>query len=227
MTADDLDWVVEVTRQRRESLGPHAPRFWCPAEDATERHRAFMAYLIEEPEALSVRSHNGYLIARNRGPVWLVDDAVVTEHGAWAADGVRLLRHAQVHCGALRFVVPVFETSRMEAGLSVGLAPVEQWWHRDLDAVGQGADDADEDPSVIVEGAKGRLVPAPPVYSPGGPVLLVTEVDAIVSLRRIEAMAAMRGARVSVVTQTPSDASLATLLSEAGYVLTTAFCEGR
>ena len=186
-----------------------------------------MDHLIEEPEALSVRSQNGYLVALNRGAVWLVDDAVVTKDGNWSTDGVQLLQHAQEHCGALRFVVPVFETSRMDAGLSAGLAPVEHWWHRDLESVGQAADDADEDPSVIVEGAKGRLVPAPPVYSPGGPVLLVTEVDAMVSLRRIEAKAAMRGAPVSVVTQNPNDASLATLLSDAGYVLTTAFCEGR
>jgi hypothetical protein len=69
-------------------------------------------------------------------------------------------------------------------------------------------------------------VPAPPVYNPGGPVLLVTEVESAGSLRRIETEAARRGAPVSVVTQEPNDVGLANLLAEAGYTLTTVFCEG-
>lgn len=228
----DLDWVVEVTRRRRESLVQHAPRFWRPAQDATQQHEAFLASLIEEPQAFTVRSDNGYLIALSRKSVWLVDDAVVTEAGDWMTDGVRLLRYAQERCGALRFVVPVFETRRMKAAIRLGLAAVEHWWHRDLPGGGQAIEQAIEqeggkDPTVIVEGAAGRLVPAPPVYSPGGPVLLMTEVESVVSLNRIETEAARRGAYVSVVTQEPTDVGLATLLSEAGYTLTTAFCESR
>ena len=229
LTYADVGWVVEVTRRRRESLVQHAPRFWRPAKDATEKHEAFLAHLVAEPAAaFAVRSDNGYLIALSRESVWLVDDAVVTDAGDWMTDGVRLLRYAQEHCGPLRFVVPVFETRRMEAAIRVGLTSVEHWWHRDLPHRGPVVErEGGDDPAVILEGAVGRLVPAPPIYSPGGPVLLVTEVESAASLGRIETEAARRGAPVSVVTQDPTDVGLATILTEAGYALTTAFCEGR
>jgi hypothetical protein len=222
----DLDWVVDVTRRRRESLVPHAPRFWRPATDATERHRAFLGHLIDEPDAFTVRTDPGYVIAQRRGSVWLVDDAVVTEAGDWLTDGAQLLRHTQEHCGALRLVVPVFETRRMEAASRVGLTPLEHWWHRDLpDVVATVEAEHSEDPTIRVEGAAGRLVPAPPVYDPGGPVLLVAAVESASALSRIETEASRRGAPVSVVSQVPSDVRLAALLTAAGYVLTTAFCE--
>lgn len=223
MAEGDVDWVVDLARQRRESLVPHAPRFWRPAADATARHRAFLADLVADRDVLSVRSQHGFLIALRQGPRWLVDDAVVTPRGDWADDGVRLLRHAQEQGGPLRFVVPVFEADRMAAGRSVGLAPVEHWWHRDLAPPATAA--AGADPLVVVDGARGRLVTAPPVYDPGGPVLLVTEAAGIDSLGRIESEASTRGAAVSVVSQEPDDERLAALLTEAGYVLTTAFCE--
>lgn len=202
----------------------HAPRFWRPAQDATDRHRNHLARLIADPDVVAVRSQHGFLFALDHGSTWLVDDAVVSEDGTWAEDGVLLLREVQQRCGSVRLVVPVFETDRMEAGLSVGLRPVEHWWHRDLDPPGTLVE-AGDDPAVAVEGAEGRLVTAPPVYDPGGPVLLVSELRDVPSLDRIEAEAGGRGATVSVLTQQPGDVGLATVLAGAGYVLTTAFCE--
>lgn len=228
LTVADLGWVVDVTRRRRESLVQHAPRFWRPAMDATEKHEAFLADLVAEPEVFAVRSDHGYLIALSRESVWLVDDAVVTDAGDWMTDGVRLLRYAQEHCGPLRLVVPVCEARRMEAASQVGLTPVEHWWYRDLPDRGRVVErEGGHDPAVIVEGAVGRLVPAPPIYDPGGPVLLVTEVESAASLGRLETEAARRGASVSVVTQDPTDVGLASILTDAGYALTTAFCERR
>ncbi len=235
MTGDDLDWLVATTRARRESLVPHAPRFWRPAADAAARHRDFLAHLLENPAVLSVRTPGGYLIAFERGPVWIVDDLAVTAEGGWAHDGVTLLRHAQQACGALRVVVPVAEVGRYDAARTVGLRAVEQWWHRDLPAPAP-----DPDPDTVagppddettlavggaVGGAAGRLVPAPPVYDPGGPLLLVTEPGSGAALAALEAAAALRGATVSVVTHDPADGARADLLTGAGYTLTTAFCE--
>ena len=85
-------------------------------------------------ERRAARVSNGYLIALDRGPVWLADDAVVTSDGDWGVRGVRLLGYAQARCGALRFVVPVFESRRIDAARIVGLRPVEHRWHRALDA---------------------------------------------------------------------------------------------
>jgi len=228
LTVADLDWVVGVTRRRRESLVRHAPRLWRPAHDATRKHAAFLGSLIGDPATLSIHNDKAFLIAVRQGSVWLVDDAAVTEDGDWMIDGVRLLRHAQERCGALRLVVPMFESRRMAAAVRVGLAAVEHWWHRDLPGERPaGAQQGGSGSTVTVDGAAGRLVPAPPVYNPGGPVLLVTDVPSAASLSRIEAEAARRGAPVSVVTQEPADVELASLLSQGGYTLTTAFCESR
>lgn len=223
MTEQDLRWLVEAARGRRESLVSYAPRFWNPAPDATAKHRSYLAGLIEDPNVLTVRTSNGYLIASEQGPTWLVDDAHVTDAGDWRVEGAQLLRHAQDRHGALRFVAPTCEPSRMDAARAVGLRPVEYWWHRDLDPVRRAA--VRDDPEVLVDGAAGRLVDAPPVYDPGGPVLLVSEVDDLGALRRIETSGAELGATVSVVRQASDDVLLAGLLTQAGYVLTTAFCE--
>jgi len=80
-------------------------------------------------------------------------------------------------------------------------------------------------PSWPSTGALGRLVRAPPVYDPGGPVLLVASVDSPAALARIEEAATARGATVSVVSQRPDDGDLAALLRVAGHVRTTYFCE--
>ena len=226
----DLDWVVEITRARREALTPHAPRFWRPAVDATERHRDFLAHLIEDPDSLGVRTDHGYLLAVDRGDHLLVDDFVVAPDEHWPTEGIALLQHARRRRpGRLRVVVPAVEQARLEAVQAVGLTRVETWWHRDLDGAdpapsGEGPDD--EAAAVEVDGARGVLTPPPPVYDPGGPVLLVTDLESIDALARIEEVAAARGARVSVVsTARSADRDVATLLQCAGYVVTTHFCE--
>ncbi|WP_341927140.1 hypothetical protein [Nocardioides psychrotolerans] len=221
LTQADLDWAVDLTRTRRERLEGHAPRFWRAAADATERHRAFLSHLIDDAATLSVRSEHGFLIGMNPGPYLLVDDMAVEPAEHWASEGVALLRHASA-LGPIRFVVPGFESERLDAALDLGLEPDDIWWHRDLEPF-TGLNVVSEDKSVSVEGAEGRLVPAPPVYDPGGPVLLVTSVVSPEALRRVEQSAARRGARVSVVPQPPADTALATLLNHAGYTLTTFF----
>lgn len=228
MTGADLDWLVAATRARREALVPHAPRFWRPAADATTRQAAFLAHLLESPAVLSVRTPGGYLIAFQRGPVRVVDDLDVTPQGSWTRDGVALLRHAQRVHGALRVVVPVAEVERYDAVRSLGLRAVEHWWHRDLPAPasdGSTQEPAVGDPAMSVEQASGRLVAAPPVYDPGGPLLVVTEAASGSALGALETAAARRGARVAVATQDPADPARGDLLTAAGYTLTTAFCE--
>jgi hypothetical protein len=69
----------------------------------------------------------------------------------------------------------------------------------------------------------GKLVPAPPVYAPGGPVLLVTRLPAALALAAIERAAAARGATVSVVAVRAGERG--DLLEEAGYRRTTDYYE--
>lgn len=223
LTDQDVDWVVAETSERRRSLVRHAPRFWNPAADAMQRHREFLAQLISDPDVVSLRTDHAYLIAVRRGQLWLVDDMVVTPPERWGTEGVELLGAVLGLCERIRFVVPAFESHRLDAARSVGLLPAECWWHRDIGPSEESG--ITEDSTLRVDGAEGRLVPAPPVYDPGGPVLLVTDVESASALRDIETLASSRGSRVSVVSQEPADAARATLLTEAGYVLTTVFFE--
>jgi hypothetical protein len=223
LTAADLDWVVESAAARRETLAPHAPRFWRPAADATARHREFLGRLVDDPAALTLRTDHGYVMALGDGTRRVVDDMAVAGD-AWPDEGAALLQAVLDATAVVRFVAPVAEPERRTTAEALGLRPVETWWHHDLPLVqvrGEG-----ERVELSTVGARGRLVPAPPIYSPGGPVLLVAEVETAAALGAIEAEAAERGATVAVVTQRRDDLMRELLLVEAGYLRTTDFLEG-
>lgn len=222
LTADDLDWVVEIARVRREQLAVHAPRFWRPASDATARHRAFLTHLVADPATLTMRTDHGFIVAVGDTSRRVVDDLVVADD-AWPDEGTALLRHVIAATTTVRVVVPVHEERRRTAVESLGLAPTETWWHRDLPLVQVRGDGGKVQLSTV--GASGQLVSAPPVYNPGGSVLLVTEVGSGEALAAIEGEAAERGATVAVVTQRAADLMRELIVIEAGYLRTTTFFE--
>lgn len=222
LTDADLDWVVETARARREQLAVHAPRFWRPASDATARHRAFLAHLVADPATVAVRTDHGFVLAVGDATRRVVDDLVVAE-GAWLDEGAALLQHVLAQTATVRVVVPDHEERRRTTVESLGLTAREVWWHRDLPLVQVRGDGGKVQLSTA--GASGRLVPAPPVYNPGGSVLLVTEVATAEALAALEDEAAERGATVSVVTQRPDDLMRELLLVDAGHARTTTFFE--
>lgn len=244
----DLEWVVDVAAARRARLVPYAPRFWHPAPGARAAHTEFLGGLIDSPEVLAVRTAHGFLFGLPRDGQLLVDDLALSVDEYWPTEGEALLRRA-AQDGPLRVVCPVPEEARRAAATSVGLSVVETWWHRELDADGlqpgranpdlpepepepePGADaDRDgestaEDAQLRVAGAEGRLVPAPPIYAPGGPVLLVNSMDSRAALHELERLAAWRGARVAVVSLPPEDGTKAAAVKRAGYRRTTDFLQ--
>jgi len=118
----------------------------------------------------------------------------------------------------LRFVCPVPEPGRAALAAHLRLTCVETWWHRDLPH--RSTRSAGQESRWV------RLVPAPPIYAPGGPVLLVTGFRGRRALAEMEEEAAASGATVSVVTQAPGDCVREELLSSAGYRRTCDFYEG-
>ncbi|WP_167736737.1 hypothetical protein [Nocardioides sp. 1609] len=223
LTHADLDWAVEAARARRAALAPHAPRFWRPAADATERHRAFLAHLVDDAATLTLRTDHGYVVAVPGERRRVVDDLVVSGP-AWESEGTALLGAVLDAGQPVRLAAPAAEPERKACAEALGLTVTEVWWHRDLPLVqvrGEGGKVRLDAP-----GASGTLVPAPPVHDPGGSVLLVTSVDTAAALAAVEAEAAERGATVSVVTQRPDDLMRELLLVEAGHRVTTYFLEG-
>ena len=224
LTKSDLTWVVDLAAARRQRIVPFVPRFWNPAPNAGELHLAFLGSLIDSPEVLSIRTDQGFLFGMPRNDLVFVDDMALEDDSNWPTDGQALLLRAG-ETSRVRFVCPVSEEPRTSTASAVGLVNAESWWHRNLEPATDRSSEA-EDPVLIVDGAEGRLVPAPPVYAPGGPVLLVTQVASPDSLTGIERAAARRGACVSVVTHQPGDEHMAELLTSAGYKRTTDYYEG-
>jgi hypothetical protein len=222
LVADDLDWVVDLAARRGEERQSVAPRFWRRAPDARHVHARYLGSLIEDPAVPAMRTDHVFAFGVHRPGILLVDDMAADRADRWATEGAALLRRL-VGERRVRFVCPVHEPDRAVLAVELGLRCAETWWHRDLvepPAVLQ------TDESLQVRGAQGRLVGAPPVYAPGGPVLFVTELSDRRALIEMEQQGASRGAAVSVVTQAPEDGVREELLLAAGYRRTCDFYEG-
>lgn len=224
LTADDLDWVSDLARRRRTALEPHAPRFWRPAADAHRRHRTFLAHLIEDDATIGLRTGRGFLLALHREGSRFVDDMAMDGDDAWVSDGVALLRELLASTPRVRLSAPVPEEARQAAASEVGMVRRECWWHRDLRPFPQLMP-AEHTGRLDVAGARAELVPAPPVYDPGGPVLLVSGILADAAVTDAEREAERRGAAVAVVSTHAGDDRYDRLLTDAGYRRTTWFYE--
>ncbi len=213
LTAEDLDWAVDELGRRRAALVPYAPVFWRPAEGGRAAHRRFLGPLLDRG-GLGFRTDTGLLVAAPRPGGWTVDDLVVPA-GGWSTTGQELwTAFATRASGSVRVVCPVPEPDRAGFARAQGLALAASWWHRDVPSAGRPADGLE--PSV--DGAESRLVTAPPVYDPGGPVLYLAEVsDAARALPSAAGEAARLGCPVVVVNQPAADRALAEALAASGY----------
>ncbi|PZS22217.1 MAG: hypothetical protein DLM61_26250 [Pseudonocardiales bacterium] len=81
-----------------------------------------------------------------------------------------------------------------------GLRLAEQWWVKPLETTGPGAAPGRTSGTSF----SGILGPAPPVYDPGGPVLLADRVTDDVDLTVMEREAAALGAVLAVVPTKPA-----------------------
>jgi hypothetical protein len=222
LIVDDLDWVVDLAAQRAEQRQNFAPRFWRRASDARSAHARHLHALIEQGVAAAFRTDRMFAFAVPGPEFVLVDDAAAECDESWATQGPALFRRL-IGESRVRFVCPVPEADRAALAAELGLRRAETWWHRDL--YPPSADSRDAGP-VQVRGARGRLVTAPPVYAPGGPVLLVTEFHDRRALDEVEREAVRRGAVVSVVALFTEDATREEVLLARGYRRTCDFYEG-
>lgn len=166
----------------------------------------------------SLRTDHGFVFAAPRGELLDVDDMALDDDDLWPDDGSALLRSV-VERGDLRFVCPVPEPVRRQTAIDLGMVLAESWWHRDLAST--SSDTAGSGAVIEVQGASGRLVEAPPVYAPGGHLLLTFDVESARALTAIEVAASAGGAVVTVVPHKPGQPT--DLLTNAGYKRTTDF----
>jgi hypothetical protein len=225
LTAQDATWAAELMEQRRQLYASYSPVFWRPAEDATGLHARFLRRQIASPANVALRTDHGFIIGQRQAGEGFVDDFAVDADGSWETDGADLLDAmwqrlaGETGFEALRVVTAHADEdkSRMLSSLSLELA--SQWWVRELDPEappapepkptpeGQPADAPAGTPRPATRvggtGFSGTLGPAPPVYDPGGPVLLVGRLAPEADLAVIEVEAAAIGAVLLVVPVVP------------------------
>jgi hypothetical protein len=224
MTDSDLEWAVDLLTCRREKLVPFAPVYWAPAPDAVDRHRVFLRGHLngEIAGAIGIRTDHAVLFGLTRPDDSLVlDDVAVTNESYWDPDGRALILAAAGGSSKVRLVCPTPEYARRACGESLGLSAVEAWWHRELVPTGHSALGALE-----VPGAEVRLVDAPRIYAPGGPIAFVAGFDDEGSLEAAEAVGAAHGAVLSVVSQQAGAEQQERILSARQYVRHCEFLEG-
>jgi hypothetical protein len=207
MAAADVTWAARVMDQRRQLYARYSPVFWRPARDAISLHTRFLASQMAAPRTIALRSDGGLLIAELRGPEVLIDDFAVTGEGRWPADGARLLAAAWEQAAAAgartaRVVTAAADGPKVALLVSAGLVPASRWWVKPVTPTGPPARAG----RVQGTGFAGRLGPAPPVYAPGGPVLLADDLPGRASLAAVEAGAAAAGAVLVIVPAAPGAA---------------------
>lgn len=115
----------------------------------------------------------------------------------------------------VRFVCPVPEPDRAGFAESAGLELTESWWHIEVPLSGQPGPGRDPQ----VPGATALVLPAPPVYDPGGPILFLPSItDASTALPAASAEAEVLACPLVVVAAPASDHALALALDAEGYI---------
>ena len=212
LTVDDVGWAVRVLAERRDALRPFAPVYWRQAADSKRQHADFMAYVLGDGGGFGFRSDDGLMVATPARVGWTVDDAWVPPD-TWDSDGLDLWRAttSRIAGEQVRFVCPVPEAERREFALERGLDLATSWWHLDVTAVSPGSGVPSLDRADV------RLVDAPPIYDPGGPITFVTAVTDHAALVAAPGEARLCGSPLVVVDQPAADEALARALDEGGY----------
>jgi GNAT superfamily N-acetyltransferase len=151
-THDDVEEIAALADVRRAEYELRQPLFWRRAENALDRHRAYLHGLVDAADRL-------FLVARHAGrlsgfvlgrlvpapPVYepggltcLVDDFAVAVPDTWPTLGLDLL-HALAERARDRGVVQVVvvtgrdDEAKRKAMESAGLAVASEWWVGSID----------------------------------------------------------------------------------------------
>jgi ribosomal protein S18 acetylase RimI-like enzyme len=198
---DDARWAAEIMERRRQVYAGFSPVFWRPARGVVDLHARFIRRLVADGTNVCLRADHGFVIGQARPPECFVDDFAVDDAGTWEGTGRELLdelwrRMASDAITSVRVVTAKADHDKVAMLRAAGLTLAEQWWVRPLPARPAGTEAA---PGwVRGPGFSGLLGPAPPVYDPGGPVLLVERLDGD-DIEAIEEKATTMGAVLAIV----------------------------
>jgi len=203
LSSDDVAWAADLMEDRRQLYAMYSPVFWHPASGVTGLHARFLNRQLASDTNVGLRTDHGFVIGQLRGAEGFVDDFAIDADGTWSDDGAALLmaawdKLASAGATVLRVVTARADEAKVQMLCDLSLRLVEEWWVKPLRAVSPATTSGRVDGSVF----SGILGPAPPVYDPGGPVLLADRLDDGADLGVVEHEAPAMGA-VLVVVPTP------------------------
>jgi ribosomal protein S18 acetylase RimI-like enzyme len=201
LETDDARWAAEIMERRRQVYAGFSPVFWRPARGVVDLHVRFIRRLVADGSNVCLRADHGFVIGQARPPECFVDDFALDEAGSWESTGRELLdelwrRMASDAITAVRVVTAKADHEKVAMLCEAGLALAEQWWVKALPDRPAAAEAAPG--RVSGPGFSGLFGPAPPVYDPGGPVLLVERLDGD-DVEALEEEAVTMGAVLAIV----------------------------
>lgn len=166
------------------------------------------------------------MIAEIRGTEGFVDDFAIEPPASWSGEGSSLLTAAWASltergCDRLRVVSARRDEKKVAMLLEAGLSLVDEWWVVPV-APAAGHHEAGR---VEGPGFAGLLGPAPPVYAPGGNVLLVNELTDVLDPAAIAGFTASLGGVLAIVA-TGADVARAERLQDEGWTVASAWYLG-
>ncbi|MDQ6938189.1 MAG: hypothetical protein M3140_10840 [Actinomycetota bacterium] len=217
---EEAGWAAEMMAARRGAYARYSPVFWRPRRGMTEEHAGFLERQVQDPDIVALRTSHGFVIAQCRDREGLIDDFAIDGEGAWADDGRELLTAAWDLLSArglsvVRVVTAQADEPKVAMLVAAGLRLLEQWWVKPIEGVNQGGVAHGR---VDRSGFSGILAPAPPVYDPGGPVLLADRVSANTDLSVVEDEAARMGS-VLVILPTEPGSERERALPDSGWAV--------
>lgn len=219
MGGADFEWVAQLMARRRERYAEYSPVFWRPARGATDNHARFLRFSATRPGTLALRSTHGFILGSPQEGRFLVDDFAVEQDAQWATEGRALLlaawQRARTQTKVLRVVTARRDAPKRLMLTQLGLTPHARWWVKALTPTGPTAPAG----AITLGDVQARLVPAPPVYDPGGPVCLLGDLPAAQAASAAQ-RAAAAGAVLAVVQRDGGDSTVPEhepLLEAAGY----------
>lgn len=209
---EDLAWAADLMERRRQVYEAYSPVFWKPARGVTKVHAGFLATQLARDGVAAFRTEAGFIIAERRGVEAFVDDFAVEHDDLWLTEGLALLLAAwEALAGgaqAARVATAAADRPKVQMLTNASLRLDQQWWVKAVVPLqaprGTGRLD--------LVGLSGLLGPAPPVYDPGGPVLLADQVSVETQPEVIEQEAARAGAVLAIVPLAPGVALEAELV---------------
>jgi hypothetical protein len=239
LSADDVPWVADTMASRRAVYATFSPIFWRPATNARELHVGHLASCVASDRYCGFRTDVGFILGElqdaTRPPWWsdvplvFVDDFAVTSDDRWPTDGLELLvatwrNLAERGAETMRVVTARLDTPKVEMLESSGLELAESWWVRPTDGPPSSAPAFGP---VSSDGVEALVIPAPPVYDPGGPVLLVTALPEPSAAATVPAVAEECGAVLSILPTKPASPDAVEAARGAGFDEVSRYYTGR